>query len=285
MKRPSLVLCFAIAASLSLVAQQPTQPTPAQGSATTANVTSPAPMTSGAPAVAAAPARYTVPAGTRILMQLKSPITTKNAYPGEPVYAETTFPITGADRILIPPGSYVQGTIDAVKRPGRVKGRAEVQMHFNTLILPSGKTVSLPGQLASAPSGESETVNGAEGTISENPNKGRDAATVAGTTATGAGIGAAAARSMKGLGVGSGIGAAAGLATVLFTRGNDIRFDIGTPIEMTLQRPLVLEEPSSAPQRVLVPVVTNHTLKKSEDKRYVPTVPSASVDQPFPDPH
>src|SRR5690242_8002487 len=68
----------------------------------------------------------TVPAGTKLLLSLKSAVNTKTAHPGDGVYLETTFPITANNRIVIPAGTYVQGVIDNVKRPGRVKGRAEV---------------------------------------------------------------------------------------------------------------------------------------------------------------
>ena len=89
--------------------------------------------------------QITIPAGTTIPLRLTQSISTKNARPGDPVFSQTTFPVTMNDRIVIPPGSYVQGVIDEVKRAGRVKGRAEILVHFRTLILPSGYTISLGG--------------------------------------------------------------------------------------------------------------------------------------------
>ena len=62
--------------------------------------------------------------------------------PGDPVYLQTTFPVAENNRILIPAGTYVQGVVDNVKRPGRVSGRAELLMHFTTLIFPNGYTVT-----------------------------------------------------------------------------------------------------------------------------------------------
>ncbi len=226
-------------------------------------------------------ARFTVPAGTRVLMQLKSPISTKNAQPGAPVYAETTFPIALNDRMLIPPGSYVQGVIDHVKRPGRVKGHAQVQIHFTTLIFPNGYTVSLPGSLSGAPGGESEKVNEKEGTVTENGNKGRDAGTVATTTGSGTLIGAGLGGA-KGAGIGAGLGAAAGLASVLFSRGEDIRFDVGTPVEMTLVRPLTLEEQRIGnAQSTLQPVQTNRVLDKPAKNNHAPYISPTNVGGPM----
>jgi type IV secretion system protein VirB10 len=53
--------------------------------------------------------------------------------------------------------------------------------------------------------------------------------------------GAASGDVVKGIGYGSLAGAAAGTIYTLFTRGNDIVIPQGTPVEMVLQRPLVLQ--------------------------------------------
>jgi type IV secretion system protein VirB10 len=182
----------------------------------------------------------TVPAGQKVLMQLKSGINTKTAKAGDGVYMETSFPVTIDNTIAIPPGTYVQGTIDNVKRSGRVKGRAEVLFHFTTLIFPSGYTVSIPGSLNDVPGSDNGRVTNKEGTVKADGSKGKDAGTIAGPAAEGAIIGALA-RGGKGALIGSGIGGAIGLAEVLFTRGNDLNYPPGTAVEMVLQRPLTVE--------------------------------------------
>jgi hypothetical protein len=183
----------------------------------------------------------TVPAGTKVMLVLKNSISSKNAKKGDGVYLESSFPITQDGRVVIPAGTFVQGVIDEVKRPGRVKGRGEILMHFTSLVYPNGYTVNLPSSgVESTDSNDSQTVDDKEGTVKAGGTKGRDAGTVAATTATGAGIGAATG-GWKGLGVGSGIGAAAGLGTVLLTRGEEVRLYQGTTIEMVLNRPLKLD--------------------------------------------
>ena len=69
---------------------------------------------------------FVIAPGTRIPLGLINTITTKNAHEGDHVYLETVFPILASGRIVIPPGSYVAGTMMEVKRPGRVKGRGEL---------------------------------------------------------------------------------------------------------------------------------------------------------------
>src|SRR5437762_10686966 len=166
--------------------------------------------------------KVTVPAGTKLLLALKSAVNTKTAHPGDGVYLETSFPIALNNHIVIPAGTYVQGVIDSVKRPGRVKGRAEVLFHFNTLIFPSGYTVAVPGAMQDAPGVENGQIKDKEGTIQAEGTKGRDAGTIAGPAATGTLIGGLS-HGGKGAAIGGLAGGAAGLAQVLLTRGDDIR--------------------------------------------------------------
>jgi len=183
----------------------------------------------------------TVPAGQKLLMQLKSGVNTKTAKAGDGVYLETSFPVSIDNTMAIPPGTYVQGVIDNVKRSGRVKGRAEVLFHFTALIFPNGYTVSVPGSVNDVPGADVGHVINKEGSVQAEGTKGKDVGTIAGPAAQGAIIGALA-RGGKGALIGSGIGGAVGLAEVLFTRGNEINYPAGTPVEMVLQRPLTLEQ-------------------------------------------
>src|SRR5689334_17288722 len=149
----------------------------------------------------------TIPSGTKVLLVLKNSISSKNAKKGDGVYLESSFPITQDGRVVIPAGTYVQGVIDEVKRPGRVKGRGQILMHFTTLVYPNGYTVQLPSSaVESADSSDAQTVSDKEGTVQAQGSKGRDAATIGTAAAGGVGIGAAAG-GLRGAGIGSGIGA------------------------------------------------------------------------------
>ena len=191
---------------------------------------------------AAAGDSITVPAGTRVPLTMKQGLTTKNARPGDPVYAQTSFPIVMNDRIAIPPGTFVQGEIRRVQRPGRVKGRAELQMSFTSMIFPNGYTLLLPGAVQGTP-GDPNTagVKDKEGTIEGDSSKGKDVGTIVGTAIPGAGIGAIAGGS-KAAGIGAASGGALGLATVLFTRGPEIQLGVGDSIEMVLERSLTIDQ-------------------------------------------
>jgi type IV secretion system protein VirB10 len=186
-----------------------------------------------------------LPAGTRVLLQLQSPIYTKTARVGDGVYCESTFPVTQENQMAIPAGTYVKGRITHIQRPGRIKGRAELQVHFTSMVFPNGYTVDLPGTLEGTPGSYNHQVTDEEGTIKANGTKGRDVGTVASTAGAGAVIGGLATRSGEGAGIGGGIGAAVGLAQVLLTRGPDVRLERGTALEMVLQTPLTVEIPQN----------------------------------------
>ena len=210
--------------------------------AATPSATSPAPQ----PAALATPQTFTVPAGTKVLLSLKSAINTKTAQQGDGVYMVSSFPVVGNARIMIPVGVYVQGVVDRVVRPGRVKGRAQLDLHFTTMIFPNGQVVDVPGVLNSLPGSDGPKVKGNEGTVEQAGNKGRDIGNIAQAAVlgaqTGAIVGAVSGHVGEGVGYGSLAGAAAGTIYTLFTRGNDIAIPSGTSVEMVLQRPLVLQE-------------------------------------------
>src|ERR1700756_65953 len=82
-----------------------------------------------------------IPSGTKVPLLLAQAISTKNAREGDPVYAQTAFPFVLNDHILIPPGTYIQGKIMHTEHAGRSKKRAELLIHFTSMIYPSGYTV------------------------------------------------------------------------------------------------------------------------------------------------
>ena len=219
------------------MAQDPaSSSTPAMGQTTTANSSR-----SAVPAAtASATVRLTIPSGTKVPLALKQAISTRNAKEGDPVYCETTFPFVVEDRIVIPAGTYVQGKISRIQRPGRIKGRAELLMHFTSMIYPSGYTVMLPGSLDKIPGADKTSTKDSEGTVRQDSDKGKDVGTVASTASTGAVIGGLSAGG-KGAGIGAAAGGLAGLAIAMISRGSDVKLEPGTSIEMVIQREVTVD--------------------------------------------
>src|ERR1700721_1081273 len=158
---------------------------------------------------------YTVESGVKIPLSLINSVSTKHSMEGDRVYLETAFPILANHRIVIPVGSYVAGTVTQVKKPGRVKGRGELYVRFDTLTLPNGVSRDFRSRMGTLDASSSGNLDRAEGRVESEGDRLGDTRTVAETTATGASVGAiagAAGKSMSiGLGIGAGAGAAAGL--------------------------------------------------------------------------
>ena len=167
-----------------------------------------------APAPDSKPAGKTfqIEPGTHIPLSLINSVSTKHAAAGDRVYLETVFPILAGGRIVIPPGSYVMGTITNVVRPGKVKGRGEFYLRFDSLTLPNGVTRDFRARVSQLDGRASEELDRNEGAIKSEGNKSGDVRTIGETAAAGASIGALAGSAAGAAGMGAGIGAAAGAA-------------------------------------------------------------------------
>ena len=260
----SLVVAGLLATGAQGVNAQDQSPVPPEGQAgaavpqataasesTPAHTASPADLDHSASSVPAKKT-FTVPAGTKVLLQLRSSVNTKSAKAGDGVYLASTFPVVVGSHVLIPAGVYVQGVVDRVERAGHMKGHAQLDMHFTSMIFPNGTVVEIPGLVNSLPGASKQKVKGnGEGTIEEEGDKARNMGKVAeitvpaGTTggAIGGGVnGHPVAGTLGGMGAGL---AAAGIVA-LFTRGADVDIQAGSQVEMVLQRPLMLEEENLA---------------------------------------
>lgn len=141
------------------------------------------------------PVRLTVPAGTNLTMALSSGITTRTAQPGDRFGAMVVSDIMVGNRVAIPAGSHVSGSVTSVvSGSNRIGGIPTLGLRFETLELPDGQQVALNGELVQQ--GRSDT--------------GRDTAKILGGAAAGAVIGHQVENSDKGKVIGGLLGAAAG---------------------------------------------------------------------------
>jgi hypothetical protein len=191
-----------------------------------------------------------VPAGTRIPLQLTQGISTSNAQPGDPIYGQTTFPIVVNEQVVIPPGTYVQGVVDAVKRAGRIKGTAELQFHLTTLLYRNGYTVNLAAAIEQVPGDDNSHVT-EQGTIRHDSEEGRDIQRIGGGAAAagtlGGMAGAAASGTTRGFGIGALGGIAAGSAIGTLARGSDLQFRPGTVLNVSLTHAIAIDPERVAP--------------------------------------
>lgn len=180
-----------------------------------------------------------IPSGTKVPLLLAQAISTKNAREGDPVYAQTAFPFVLNDHILIPAGTYIQGKIMHTEHAGRSKKRAELLIHFTSMIYPSGYTVMLPGAIDNTPGADDKGVKDSEGTIQQDKDTSKrveDAAKGAAVGGTVGSIGGVAAGGLNGARIGGLAGIAGGVAWALLKHGPEVKLPVGTSIEMEIQR-------------------------------------------------
>ncbi len=183
-----------------------------------------------------------VPAGTHVVLRMVNSVSTKTAKAGDQVYLQTASPIAVGGQMLVPVGTYVQGTVLQAKRSGRVKGRAQIALHLDTLTFASGKAVKIEPHVDSVDSGQHEQkVTDNEGTVKQGGSKLEDAGKIAIMAGSGAAIGGIAEQTWSGAGIGAGIGAGVGLAEVLLTRGREVNLTRGTTLDVVFDRPVTIE--------------------------------------------
>jgi hypothetical protein len=90
---------------------------------------------------------FTIPAGTRIPLTLMNPIWAKTAKPGDSVRAVTAFPVTVGTQVMLPPGTYVEGSLDKVIKRDST-GYPALRAHFTKIVFANGYAVVLEGTMA-----------------------------------------------------------------------------------------------------------------------------------------
>jgi type IV secretion system protein VirB10 len=187
-----------------------------------------------------------IPPGVHVLLRMQNTVSSKTAADGDFVYLMTSSPVAADGQMLIPPGSFVQGVVSHVKRPGRVKGKAELAIRLQNITLPDGKQFEFQARVATVEGGDSgQKVMDKESTIQQGSTVGKDVARVAVMTASGTIVGAIIGSNNgstgKGLGIGSATGAAAALITTLVTRGDEVVLGQGLTLDVIFERAVSLE--------------------------------------------
>jgi hypothetical protein len=217
-----------------------------------------APATSPMPA-APPSASFTIPLGTHISMTLSTQLTAKETRAGTAVRAITSFPVSSGSQVVIPVGTFVEGSVVSVKK--RTSNGPQVRIHFTNLLYASGYSVPLDGSnlLADVVEPESESSD-AVATLPD-PDAPLYAFNLAAAPAQqqppplpplhnpGPNVGVIAGASL-------GVVAAVVVVTLIAHRGgyySPILFDTGWQFEMVLQSPLVLDASSVAAAMAAAP--------------------------------
>jgi hypothetical protein len=178
-----------------------------------------------------------VPEGTVLPITLTAFLNTRSSHVGDTFYAETAYPLWVNQQLVIPRDSVVRGTVTEVIRPGRIKGRGRLALRVDSVQLPNGVSRNLIASLQGIHSPGVERLDSSREVVESDSSKGTDAGILAVTTGQGAMIGAIA-DGGQGTAIGAGAGAAAGVATVLLSRGPDLILEPGTQFDLKLKQPV-----------------------------------------------
>jgi hypothetical protein len=173
---------------------------------------------------------YTVAEGTKLSLELVTPVNSDSSRIEDKVEATLLSPIRVDGIEVVPAGARVTGVVSSVVPAGKVKGRASVALKFTDL-----RTKE-----------ESYPIEARFGMTAPNTKK-EDAMKIGIPAAGGAIIGAIIGGG-KGAAVGATIGGGGGAAAVLMTPGKPIGLASGTNISVTLDGPIDVRVPVRAPR-------------------------------------
>jgi len=167
-----------------------------------------------------------IPRNTILALELITPVSTDASQRGDRIQARVIEPAQYA-------GYIVDGRIAQVKRPGKVKGTAQLQLAFDQIRSPDNRTAELHAELVeiSPMGGDNEPQVDSEGGVKGRDSTKDDAAKVGAASGIGAIIGVIAGGG-KGAAIGAIIGGGAGTAGVMTQRGKDIRLDRGQHLKI-----------------------------------------------------
>ena len=167
-----------------------------------------------------------IPRDTVMRVELLNELSTEISQQGDP------FQVRVADPKQYD-GAIIEGHIAQLKRPGKAKGNAELQLSFERIKFPDGRSAKLSGQVIEVvPNGGTQAGKvDPEGGIKGQDSTRSDVGKVGGAAGVGAVIGLIFGGG-SGAAVGAGIGAGVGTAGVLTQRGKDIRLTQGQQLRI-----------------------------------------------------
>ncbi|HTT24616.1 MAG TPA: hypothetical protein VMG82_37210 [Candidatus Sulfotelmatobacter sp.] len=207
----------------------------------------------------------TIPAGTHLALVLTQPVQSRYIRRGDDIYAQVTSPVDAQNQVVIPPGTFVQGTVDKIERNG---GRGELRLQSMAITFPDGYVTPISGPI---------TLETTDGYAIKDPGSKRGATAIL-LPVAGVGAGALIGHSVgtsqstltssippgcspaqfgclsssipipgtkgRDTAIGAAIGGAAGMVASIVTLTSSRHFyvDAGAPVGMTLQRAVTLPQ-------------------------------------------
>lgn len=156
---------------------------------------------------------------TELVLELQDDLSTETTREGERFTAK----IVGSNELN---GALIEGRIEKIQMPGRLKRRAELQLTFDRVVLDQARWANFSGILIEVVPlvGDNVSRISNEGTAIGQSSVKDDAVKLGIATGAGAGIGAIAGGPV-GAAIGAGVGAAYGIGSAVVDRGKHIRLN------------------------------------------------------------
>ncbi len=166
----------------------------------------------------------TVPSDAVLGLQIERTVTSELARVEDRVDARVTRDVRIENRVAIPAGSTVRGSVTEVDKGGRMKGKARLAIRFHTIVLADGTQLPLK----------------TDAVVREGQSPGGESAAKVGGAAIGGAILGAILGGSKGAAIGGAVGAGAGTAAAMSNDRNPATLSAGTTVTVRMQAPVTV---------------------------------------------
>jgi hypothetical protein len=160
-----------------------------------------------------------IPSETELILELQDDLSTETSREGQKFTARVISPSEIS-------GALIEGRVAKIDKPGKIKGRSEMLLSFDRIVLNDDRWSNFNGTLIEVMAVKGDNIKSvdAEGTaLGQNSTK-SDVIKVGGATGAGAVVGAVVGGPV-GAAVGAGMGAAFGVGAIVIERGKHIRLN------------------------------------------------------------
>lgn len=165
-----------------------------------------------------------IPADAVLGLQIERTVSSELARVEDRVDARVTRDVRVADRVAIPAGSIVQGSVIEVERGGKVRERAKLGIRFHTVVLADGTRLTVR----------------TDSVVREGQPPAKESAAKIGGAAAGGAILGAILGGGKGAVIGGTIGAAGGTAATMAGTRNAAVLPAGSTVSVRMQQPVTV---------------------------------------------
>ena len=166
----------------------------------------------------------TVPSDAVLGLQIERTVSSELARVEDTVDARVTRDVRVENRVAIPAGSTVRGSVTEVDKGGRLKGKARLAIRFHTIVLADGSQLALK----------------TDPVVREGQSPGGESAAKVGGAAIGGAILGAILGGNKGAAIGGAVGAGAGTAAAMSNYRNPATLAAGTTVTVRMQAPVTV---------------------------------------------